>query len=338
MRIALLAVDGLFDSGLSSLLDVLATANALRTDAPAGGSPFDVTVVSTQAEVRTGHGLRLATTPLTDLADAPDVLVMPAVGFKAPAQVVDIVRDHAALAEVVALHEAGSALAAACSGTFFLAEANLLDGLVATTSWWLGPAFRSRYPAVRLDESRTLVRDGQVTTAGAAFAHIDLALSIVQQESPALADLVARYLVIGDRPSQAVFAVPSHLASNDPTVTAFEQWVRDHLADSAQISGAAAAIGVSERTLQRTTAAVLGMSPIDFVHEIRLDQATFLLRTTSQTVDAVAAAVGYQNTSTLRALVRRRRGTTISALRVGRPDWHTMASGQSSRSNQATSQ
>jgi AraC-like DNA-binding protein len=80
-----------------------------------------------------------------------------------------------------------------------------------------------------------------------------------------------------------------------------------------------AAIGVSERTLQRTTAAVLGMSPTDFVHEIRLDEATFLLRTTNQTVDAIAAAVGYQNTSTLRALVRRRRGTTLSALRQIRP-------------------
>jgi transcriptional regulator GlxA family with amidase domain len=61
------------------------------------------------------------------------------------------------------------------------------------------------------------------------------------------------------------------------------------------------------------------MSPIDFLHEIRLDEATFLLRTTSQTVDAVAAAVGYKNTSTLRALVRRRRGSTISALRQVRP-------------------
>jgi transcriptional regulator GlxA family with amidase domain len=112
-----------------------------------------------------------------------------------------------------------------------------------------------------------------------------------------------------------VFAVPSLLARSDPTVTAFERWVREHVAEPLQISRAAAAIGVSERTLQRTMAAVLGMSPIDFVHEIRLDQATFLLRTTGLTADAVAAAVGYQNTSTLRALVRRRRGSTISALR-----------------------
>ena len=271
--------------------------------------------------MRTGHGLRLATTPLTELETVPDLLVMPAVGcgLNSPHQIVDIVRNHAAVAHVATLHAAGSDLAAACTGTFFLAEAGVLDGRLATTSWWLGPAFRRRYTAVRLDESQTLARDGRVTTAGAAFAHIDLALSIVARESLALADLVARYLVIGDRPSQAVSAVPSHLAGNDPTVTAFERWVRDHIADPLQISGAAAAIGVSERTLQRTTAAVLGISPIEFVHQVRLDEATFLLRTTSQTVDAIAAAVGYQNTSTLRALVRRRRGTTISALRQVRP-------------------
>jgi transcriptional regulator GlxA family with amidase domain len=321
MQIAVLAVPGMFDSGLSAVLDVMATANALREDVAAAVSPFDVTVAGTEATVRTGHGLRLAATPLTELESVPDVLVVPAVGcdLKAPQQIVEIVRDHAALAHVVALHAAGSALAAACTGTFFVAEAGVLDGLLATTSWWLGPAFRRRYTAVRLDESRTLTRDGRVTTAGAAFAHIDLALSIVQQDSPALADLVARYLVIGDRASQAVFAVPSHLAGSDPTVTAFERWVRDHVGEPLEISRAAAAIGVSERTLQRTTAAVLGMSPIDFVHEIRLDEATFLLRTGNQTIDTIAAAVGYRNASTLRALVRRRRGTTISALRHVRP-------------------
>jgi transcriptional regulator GlxA family with amidase domain len=319
MRITVLAVPGLFDSGLSAVLDVVATANVLRGDVATSVPPFDVTVGGTEASVRTGHGLRLATTPLAELG-VPDLLVVPAIGcdLKAP-QIVDLVQNHPALAHVTALRTAGSALAAACTGTFFLAEAGVLDGRLATTSWWLGSAFRRRYTAVRLDESRTLARDGQITTAGAAFAHIDLALSIVAQESPALADLVARYLVIGDRPSQAIFAVPSHLAATDPTMTAFERWVRDHVAEPLQISGVAAALGVSERTLQRTTAAALGISPIDFVHEIRLDEATFLLRTTNQTVDAIAAHVGYQNTSTLRALVRRRRGTTISALRHVRP-------------------
>ncbi|WP_214369509.1 hypothetical protein [Pseudonocardia sp. H11422] len=98
-----------------------------------------------------------------------------------------------------------------------------------TFSWWLGSTFRSRYPAVDLDTGQTLVRAEGISTAGAAFAHIDLALSLMHVQSPALADLVARYLLVGDRVSQASFAVPTMLARNSPEMAAFERWVRSHL-------------------------------------------------------------------------------------------------------------
>ena len=50
------------------------------------------------------------------------------------------------------------------------------------------------------------------------------------------------------------------------------------------------------------------------------DEATFLLRTTSQTLDAIAAAVGYQNASTLRAWSGGGAAPTLSAPR--RPSGH----------------
>lgn len=217
---------------------------------------------------------------------------MPAHGVKEPlALVEEITAGHSrpALRLITDARVDGVALAGACTGTFFLAEAGVLDGMEATTSWWLGPAFRQRYPSVRLEDSRTLVHAYRMTTAGAAFAHIDLALSIVQQQSPALADLLARYLLIGDRQSQATFASPTLLARHNPVMADFERWVRDHLETPIQISSAVHAVGLSERSLQRATAATVGMSPMDFVNEVRLDRATFLLRTTNLTVDVVAA-------------------------------------------------
>ena len=319
MRVAVLAVDGMFDSGLTVILDILATANVLSGQADLAAPPFEVIPVGWGTSVQTAHGLRLTTTPWPEIRDdPPDLAVMPAVGLRPPAEVVDIVRDHRVLGAIEALGENGTGMAAACSGTFFLAEAGVLDGLTATTSWWLSPAFRARYPKVDLDQSKGLAIAGNITTAGAAFAHMDLALSLVHRQSPALAELVARYLVIGDRPSQAAVALPSLLASGHPAVAGFERYVRENLSSPIGVEDAARAIGVSERTLQRATMATIGMSPVHFIQEVRLEQATFLLRTTNQTPDTIAAAVGYQDAGTLRSLVRRRRHTTLAALRRGR--------------------
>ena len=318
MRVAVFAVDGMFDSGLTVTLDILGTANVLSGQAGLASPPFDVTTAGLGASVRTAHGLRLDTTPWPQIADdPPEVAVMPAVGLRPPAEIIGTVSGHGMLPAVSMLCDSGTGMAAACSGTFFLAEAGILDGLAATTSWWLGATFRSRYPQVDLDESQTLAVTGNITTAGAAFAHIDLALSLVQRISPVLADLTARYLVLGDRPSQAAAAVPALLASGDPVVAAFERYSRDHLSGSIRVEDAARAIGVSERTLQRATAATLGMSPVRFIQEVRLEQAAYLLRTTSQTPGAIAAAIGYADAGTLQSLMRRRRNTTLGALRRG---------------------
>src|ERR1700760_4134232 len=43
MRVAVLTVDGMFDSGLTTMLDILATANALSGRAGLAGAPFGVT-------------------------------------------------------------------------------------------------------------------------------------------------------------------------------------------------------------------------------------------------------------------------------------------------------
>jgi transcriptional regulator GlxA family with amidase domain len=318
MRVAVFAVDGMFDSGLTMTLDILGTANVLSAQAGLTAPPFQVTTTGLGTSVQTARGLRLVTTPWPELADdPPEVAVMPALGLRPPAEIVGLVSGHGMLSAVSALCDGGTGMAAACSGTFFLAETGILDGLAATTSWWLGAAFRSRYPRVDLDESRTLAIAGNITTAGAAFAHIDLALSLTQRISPVLADLTARYLVLGDRPSQAAAAVPALLASGDPTVAAFERYIRDHLAGPIRIEEAAWAIGVSERTLQRATAGTLGMPPLRFVQEVRLEQAVYLLRTTSQTPGAIAAAIGYTDAGTLQSLMRRRRNTTLGALRRG---------------------
>ncbi|MFJ4848155.1 GlxA family transcriptional regulator [Streptomyces sp. NPDC088733] len=317
MDIAVVAYDGVFDSGLSAVLDVLQAANAMRGELPQPPPEWNVTTVGFRRRVRTGAGHTVAAAPVAAAAGA-DLLLVPALAERRPDALLERVAGDgtAPVRRLVArTRREGVPIASACTGTFLLAESGVLDGLRATTSWWLAPVFRQRYPAVTVDETRMVTTCEGVTTAGAAFGHVDLALAVVRMSSPALADLVARYLVVDHRPSQSAYIIPSALAQSDPVVAAFERWVRDRLDEPIGIAEAARALGVGERTLQRAVRRVLGVSPVRFVQDLRVEQASHLLRTTGLPVEAVARRVGYEHANTLRVLLRERAGTTAGALR-----------------------
>ncbi|QLY28017.1 GlxA family transcriptional regulator [Nocardia huaxiensis] len=317
MKVTVLVADGVFDSGVSAVLDVLHSANALsrQMDSPPAG--FEIHTVGVQQTVRTGLGHRIDAEPPRAARDA-DMVVLPALAERDPSRLLGKVASPRLrpIRELLAEARARQIpLASSCTGTFLLAESGVLDGLRATTSWWLSPVFRDRYPKVDLDESRMVTSCDGVTTAGAAFSHLDLALAIVAVQSPALADLVRSYLVIDDRAAQSAYAIPSALTRYDPLVSRFEQWVRDRLDDSVSIAAAAHDLGVSERTLQRTVVRTLGCTPIRLVQNLRVEQATHLLRTTDMSLTAVARTVGYESPSALRILLRDRVGTTVRELR-----------------------
>jgi transcriptional regulator GlxA family with amidase domain len=311
MRITVLVLDGVFDSGLSVVLDTFEVANALG-----GKERYQVSVCGLRRNVATHHGLRVPVTAVGD-APRPDVVIVPALGAKT-VETISEALDRSDVAESGDLlrgwARAGARITGACTATFVLASSGLLDGGTATTTWWLSPLFRERFPAIALDESRMIVESKNVVTAGAALAHVDLALWLVRRRSPTLAQVTARYLVFDARPSQAYYSMPDHLAHADPLVERFEAWARRHLADFA-LADAARAIGTSERTLERRIRAVLGRTPLAYVQDLRVEHAVHRLRTTKDSIDEIAAAVGYSDGATLRVLLRKKTGRGLRELR-----------------------
>lgn len=309
----MLLLDGVFDTGLSALLDTLALANGF-----AGEERFAVTRVGVRRKVRTGQGLVVPLDPLP--RRAPELVMVPALGGKS-AEALDVALarpDARDAAELLRSWRAdGTRVAAACTATFLLASAGLLDGKAATTTWWLAPSFRERFPRVKLDESRMVVDASGLVTAGAALAHLDLALSIVRRASPALARTTARHLTFDLRASQGAYVMPDHVAHDDPLVERFEAWARRHLADFS-LDAAARAVGTSTRTLERRVRRALGASPLSFVQDLRVEHARFQLETTDRSIDEIAARVGYRDGVTLRTLLRQRTGRSVRELRGGR--------------------
>ena len=311
----ILAIDGVFDTGLAAFQDTLATAAELAE--PGEGASFSASVLSVRLGVKTAHGLTIPTTRALT-SSTPDFVLVPALGAKTEEALtcalqkpeIDRVKDL-----LLRWHSQGATIAAACTGTFVLAETGLLDGKRATTSWWLASFFRSRYPRIALEHDRTLVGTDRLITAGAVLAHFDLALWFIRQHSPLLAAVTARYLMLDPRSPQATYAIPDHVRHTDEAVHAFERWARANLDRVFSLDDAAESVGVSTRTLSRKIHAVLGRSPLAYHQDLRVERASYLLSTTQLSVDEIAARTGYMNAATLRVLLRRKTGRTASELR-----------------------
>src|SRR5262245_47550452 len=82
MRIAVLALDDVFDLGLSAVLDAFQTANELIEMAGLTVPRFEVKTVGLRKSVKTSHGLRVPVQPID--RRVPDCVVVPAIGFKMP--------------------------------------------------------------------------------------------------------------------------------------------------------------------------------------------------------------------------------------------------------------
>jgi transcriptional regulator GlxA family with amidase domain len=318
MRITVLALEGLFDTGLAVALDALALANKFSAQTMGGAPHFDVSIVGMRKSVRSGHGLSVPVRPVTpDLK--PDWVIVPALATGTPEVLVPALARpdvRKAQAQLLKWHGQGAQIAASCIGTFLLAETGLLDGREATTTWWLAPLFRQRYPKVLLDESRMLVPSDRGVTGGAAMGHLDLTLWLIRRASPELAALVSRYLLADIRSLQAPYIIPNHLAQADPLIARFERWARGNLKDGFSLAEAASAIATSARTLQRRCEAVLGKSPLSYFQDLRVERAQSLLHGARLDLDAIAAEVGYVDGATLGALLRERLGRGVRELRA----------------------
>jgi transcriptional regulator GlxA family with amidase domain len=318
IHLAFALLPGFLDASLGVTLTIVQTVNALcraagRRDA------FRVSLVAPERSAcLSASGLRVAHEPLAVAREADWLLLPGAFIENADAMKVWVAQPALApwLAVVQQRQEASLPTAASCAGTWLLAQAGVLEARHATTVWWLGAAFRDRYPGVRLEVDRMVVSDGTIVTAGAAFAHLDMMLHLVARVVDAtLAERCARLLVADRREAQSRYVSLAWMAESDPLMRQACRWIDKHLNEAVNVSDLAQALHLTPRTLARRCAQALGVSPWRLVQRRRVEAAADLLRTTTLPFETVASRVGYEDASALRALMRREFGVSPSELR-----------------------
>lgn len=220
-----------------------------------------------------------------------------------------------------ARYRAGATLAAACSGAMLLAEAGLLDGQEATTHWAWCDTLRERYPRVTVHAQRALVVSGEgqrLVMAGGGTSWLDLVLYLIARVAGVEAAMrVARInLIDWHAVGQQPFArLARSRQVGDAAIARCQTWIADHYQEPAPVAAMARLSGLPERSFKRRFRLATGMSPLEYVHTLRIEEAKQMLETGEQPVEAIAAEVGYEDAGFFSRLFRRKVNLTPSQYR-----------------------
>lgn len=218
-------------------------------------------------------------------------------------------------------HDAGTLVASACSGALLLARTGLLDGIDATTHWAYCDALRRDHPGTRWHPERGLIiagGDRRIVMAGSGVAWHQLALFLIARFADAQAAMqVARInlLDLNPTPPSAYASLTHGAQAADPLVARCQQWAAQNYQLESPVAQMVALSGLPERTFKRRFTQATGMSPLDYVHTLRLEEAKQMLESGDLPVEAIALEVGYQDASFFGRLFRRKVALTPAQYR-----------------------
>ncbi|MEU0484631.1 helix-turn-helix domain-containing protein [Streptosporangium sp. NPDC006013] len=282
------------------------------------GADYRLEFVSDTEEAVSAQGLRLAGLGALLPTEPGDLVLVPGPRLRdlRPSEplVPDSVTQWLRTAQ-----RCGARIASVCSGAAALGEAGLLDGRRCTTHWSLIEAMRRRYPAARVQDGVLYVHDGPVSTSAGISAGIDLALSLVERDhGPALAAAVARELVVYLRRNGSATQISpflQHRSHLHPAVHRVQDHLAQHLDTPHTLAELAAVAHLSPRGLSRAFSTSIGISPLEYQQQLRLERASRLLADTDLGVDAVASRCGFRDVRHFRRLFSARYGMPPSAAR-----------------------
>ena len=318
MSVALIAIPTATASTIYGMYDLFSSAGrdwpALIEGSPGISMMAPAIVAADTKPFQASNGVGIQPDYSFDTCPSPEIVCLPEVLVQPDENISGRYPELTELLVRCARKE--ETIASVCSGALLLAEAGLLDGGEATTHWAYCDALVGRYPNVKVHRSRAVVASGpgqRIITAGGGTTVFDLGLFLVarflgQEEAMRLAKL---YLLDWNKSNQLPFAALARSSQvEDQIVGKCQEWLADNYKAPIPVSNMAELSGLSQRTFKRRFTKATGMSPIDYVHTLRLEEAKQTLETTDIAVEKIAQDVGYEDSSFFRRLFRRKVGIT----------------------------
>jgi transcriptional regulator GlxA family with amidase domain len=287
-----------------------------------------------------GNGIPVEPGAAIDEVDRADIVILPELWLGPDEHLKG--RYPALIEWIRARYEAGACVYSACSGALMLAETGLLDGRDATSHWGYQDLFKHQYPQVRFRPEPNLCfadQSGRIVTAGGTTSWHDLALHIISRHvSPGEAMRIAKVYLLkwhdeGQLPYGPLVRQQPH---SDAAVRGCERWLGEHFRESGAVARAVGHARIPERTLKRRFKHATGLALIDYLQNLRIEEAKRLLESSDQSVDEIGFEIGYEDSSFFRRLFKRRTGIAPAQYRrVFQPIHRTLPAVETRRRTRA---
>ncbi len=194
------------------------------------------------------------------------------------------------------LSQAGTALGALDTGTYLLAEADLIRNKRCTIHWEVLPGFREAYPALDVSSELFEADDDLFTCAGGAAA-LDMMIAIIASDhGRKLATQVAELFIHTDirssnKPQR--LGIAERTGIYHPGLISCIELMESNIEQPLNTTELASMVGLSSRQLERLFRAHMDSTPTLYYQQLRLHHGRDLLRQTSMSVLEVSAAVGF---------------------------------------------
>ena len=186
----------------------------------------------------------------------------------------------------------------------------------ATTHWRYAADVARRFPSIRLEPDAIYIRDGHIYTSAGVTAGIDLALAFIEADlGGRIALAAARELVVYLKRTGGQMQYSEPLQFQARATDRFADlaaWLVSNLKKDISVEVMAERVGLGPRHFSRKFKSVFGTAPADYVEALRLDESRKRLGAPNQTIDSVAASVGYASADAYRRAFERRFGVAPS--------------------------
>lgn len=319
-HVSLIALPDAVVSTLSGIFDVMNAFAVMDVPNTRARAPFQIEIVGEAlGSLELASGVPINVQRAIDEIETTDIVIVPSVLLRSEGWekgrypcLVDWLRR---------MYERGAVLCSACSGIFLLAETGLFDGRDATVHFGYARAFASIYPAVPIHPERVLVISGvreELVSSGASMSWHDLVLYLIARYAGATAaQEVARLFALqwhqdGLTPYIVFKGKRDH---GDGDIQSAQQWLDKHFSVAHPVEEMIKRSQLAERTFKRRFTHATGLTPLDYVQRLRVEDAKRRLERTEAPIDEISWRVGYEDPAFFRRLFKRTTGLAPGAYR-----------------------